>query len=197
MKINLDLQFKGVRNYLHGSDLYDHSQNSMREMLGDGFIKKIAFRGFAKTKSFLIVNHSPPLSYFGEGEFQMSDKSLVKFWLCETGEEVTFRYQFDEDGIITLASINLSTRSIMLSNRSQYLPIEEIIALTKAINYKITPTIKGKWVFAQLELNQCLPYEFTSLEIKIKSLIPARFSVNQIIIDGKLLGQINFSVGNP
>src|SRR5690606_38600721 len=103
------------------------------------------------------------------------------FWLIATTEPVSERYPFDEDAITCHAQIDGKT--IAARNTAQYSVIEQIIALTKALNYSLNPDVNGKWVFGQLRLKEALPAAVEHLLIRQKTLLGGRFSTQEITLD--------------
>ena len=79
--------------------------------------------------------------------------------------------------------------------RSKFTPIEDVIVLTKHLNYAMSRILKGNWLFGQLDLTEPLIDNYRSLEIKMKYLIEGKFSVNDILIDGRTIGSIRFIMG--
>ena len=59
----------------------------------------------------------------------------------------------------------------------------------------MSPITIGIWLFGQLDLIEPLADNYLSLEIKMKHLIDGKFSVNDILIDGRMIGSIRFIVG--
>ncbi|MCT7655661.1 ketoacyl-ACP synthase III [Oceanimonas sp. NS1] len=116
-----------------------------------------------------------------------------KFWVVEESRAVIGRYPFDEDGLVEPAIIEGNT--IKITSLNQYNTIENVVALTKRINYKLSPDVDGKWVFGQVELIQKLPERFSTLEIVRVSERANKFSCNAIKIDGNEIGEIRFIVG--
>ena len=98
------------------------------------------------------------------------------FWIVESLAPVTRRYRFDE--ALLVAPGVRDREEIVLEKRSIHTPIEQIIALTKRLNYELTPDIDGKWVFAQSNLNCALPDKYSSLRVRRVNEIADRFSVN-------------------
>ena len=91
----------------------------------------------------------------------------------------------------------IDDEQIVLEIRSAFSPIEELIALTKRLNYELTPDIDGKWVFGQMNLKCGLPDEYSQLRITRNCIVSGRFSVNDIKFDSKHVGDIRFIVGTP
>jgi predicted RNA-binding protein with PUA domain len=72
-----------------------------------------------------------------------------------------------------------------------------VIALTKVLNYRLATPKQGKWVFGKIELSQSLPEIRKFITVTRTKAIPGRFSVNEIVIDGGIVGAIQFIVGTP
>ncbi|MFZ5573400.1 MAG: hypothetical protein ACOZF0_23605 [Thermodesulfobacteriota bacterium] len=105
------------------------------------------------------------------------------------------RYEFIESEI-TSAAIDGKNR-IRLEIKTGYTPIEEVIALTKSLSYRLVPDISGKWLFAQLDLTHPFKKERKNLAIVQKSVLAKRFSDNEIFQDDEYAGNIRFIVGEP
>jgi len=129
-----------------------------------------------------------------QGRASHADKDR-SFWIVESQQPATGRYDFDEDSVVAPAVRD--GEEIVLEKRSNYTPIEEVIALTKRLSYELSPDIDGKWVFGQLNLSCALPNDYSSLRISRVSEIAGRFSVNNIFVDNHNVGDIRFIVGSP
>lgn len=194
----LQLQFKGDRKYLHGSDMYNTITQRMSAFTKDptAYVNKIIFRQLARHDCDLWLE-SPEKSsrLIANGTCRLRDDSTLPFWLIESERQVVGRYEFDEDAISSPAE--LDDRFIVLTKRTQYSPIEEIIALNKALNYRLMPKVPGKWLFGQLTLQKALYRDYQKIKIIMRSAISGRFSVSDIEIDEKMVGEIRFVVGQP
>lgn len=199
MEKHLELKFKGERKYLHGSDFFNTLTQLSTELLGEaGFVEKLAFKSFAKNACVLIDSKPSDETFVAHIRLKSNTRALRKeYWIQETSDSVTESYVFDEDSLVAPANIDLDSQSIILKERSSFSPIEEIIALTKSLNYKVSPSISGKWVFGQLDLLKPLRDDYQVLHIEMKSLIKNRFSVNEIKLDDDSVGTMRFIVGSP
>jgi hypothetical protein len=121
----------------------------------------------------------------------------VEVWIFETTNPVTSRRPFEEATLLAHAILGQDGCSARLPDRTGFSPIEEVIALTKYLNYAVSPMVNGKWVFGQLDLVEPLPKDYRELEIRLKSLLGGRFSVNEILADDRAIGIIRFIVGTP
>ena len=190
-------QFKGNRQYLHGTDFYRFSQQQLATSCPDfSHISSLSFRSFATHQcslSLTIPGEADISPCKGEAMTQTGEK--VPFWWLQTDEPVTERYAFDEERAVHGAIINDVKESISTAVQYEYSTIEMVVALTKALHYAFAPNVEGKWVFAQLNTAAALPDSYSSLQICLKNYIPNRFSVSQVLINGAEIGTIRFIVG--
>ena len=197
----LTLRYKGSRDYLHGSDFFNVLMDIKEEITGysGSFVDRLTFRHYAR-KMCEITNTQPNDSNNVVGQVRYTvphDKSHIKFWLVETDKPVTDRYPFDETVILDEINLDQEKRSAVLAQRSVYTPIEDVIVLTKHLNYAISPISSGNWLFGQMDLTEPLTEHYQSLEIQMKNLIEEKFSVSDILIDGRQIGTIRFIMGAP
>lgn len=201
MRKLLTLSYKGAREYLHGSDFFNTLTTVAAEVTGnsDAFVDRLTFRRFARKACEVTTVQPDDLSkVIGQVRFRIPENSsCLDAWLVETDVSVTDRRPFDEDMLLTHASLDMNERSACLPSRSVYTPIEDVIALTKYLNYAISPDVAGKWVFGQLDLAEPLTGNYKVLVIQMKNLITGRFSANDIFVDGHRIGSMRFIVGAP
>lgn len=196
----LPLSFKGDRKYLQGGDIYNAVSNIAAELIGvpGAFVEWIAFRRFARMSCEVSIE--PPIEQsqiVSQARVRAPGTGSLDVWLVETTIPVTSRRPFDEAQLLAKASLGPDGRSASLPERSVYSPIEDVIALTKHLNYAVSPVVNGKWVFGQLDLAEPLSGDYRRLKIRLKQMIGGRFSVNEIIVDGHNIGTISFIVGDP
>lgn len=195
--LKLDLKYKGSRNYLQGGDFFDAITSALFDETGDGALKKLCFKSFARNQCRLVLEKRPGKSEYqiGNGIWLKSDGEEIKFWIVESDEPVLSRYPFDEDELIAPSRIVGNVITLAAGNR--YSAIENIVALTKKLNYALTPDINGKWVFGQIEMLKPMPTDFSEIEIIRSSERKGVFSCNQVAIDNEHVGEIRFIVGQP
>lgn len=194
----LNLQFKGDRNYLHGSDMYNTVTRLVSVFANDpsAYVNKIIFRHLARLDCNLLME--PPVEsihLIANGTYRLADGSDAPYWVVESERPVGGRYAFDEDAIVSSALFD--DRLILMTQRTAYSPIEEIIALNKALNYRLMPKVPGKWLFGQLTLKHALHKDYQKIKISMRSAIKGQYSVSDIDIDEKPAGEIRFVVGQP
>ncbi|RBO85743.1 hypothetical protein [Marinomonas aquiplantarum] len=193
----LEMQYKGNRSYLHGTDFFSKITTGLANGLGAGSIRKLSFKSFAKNQCDLALNDRPSKDQHvvGNGIWRKSSDEEIRFWIVETDVPVVSRYPFDEDGLIAPSFIE--DRTITLNIDNDYSAIENIVAMTKKLNYALSPDINGKWVFGQIDMLKSMPDSFDQIIITRKSERKGMFSCNQILIDKEHVGEIRFIVGDP
>jgi len=195
----LPLKFKGTRDYLHGSDFFNALTAIGEELTCHAgcFIDRLVLRRYARNLCQVTANKPDDADkLIGQVRYVHStSESGVDYFLVETNQPISERYSYDESLIEKMIDLNRELRSAVLSEPSGYTTIEDVIVLTKYLNNAISPVIEGKWLFGQLTLDESLPDSYVSLEIQMRNLFEAKFSVSNIFVDGLKIGTIKFIVG--
>jgi len=195
----LEIPYKGARDYLHGTDFFSELSALADEITEqDGsYIERLTFRSVArKMCKISLTKPDEHKKVIGQVRYRTKrNNGHVDGWLIESEVTVLSRYEFDEAVITDSASLDKEGRSATLHSGSGYAPIEDIIILTKYLNYSISPITSGKWLFGQIDLLESLSSDYQLLEIRMTSLIAHKFSVSDIFIDGRKIGMIRFIVG--
>lgn len=201
MKKLLPLSYKGSRQYIQGGDIFNALTDSSSEITNQDkvFINRLVFRRYARHACELTIERPENMeTVVGQVRFRSwSDGTLIDGWIVEKAIPVSDRQAFDESLLLAAATLDQEGRSASLPDRSMYTPIEDVIALTKHLNYSVSPQVRGNWLFGQLDLLEPLNDNYRTLEIKIKNMIVNKFSVNDILLDGRRIGTIRFIVGTP
>jgi hypothetical protein len=193
--IQLNLKYKGSRTYLHGSDIYNAIVEELSGRLG-GYPARLVFKHFARNQvELLLESPESTANVIGSGLWRMADENIERFWIRETDAPVTDSYPFEEDAITSTAHIE--GQSIRAGHTNPYTVIENIIALTKKLNYALSPDVNGKWLFGQIDLKQALPAEWDSIQIERTICVGTSFSRNRIVVDETDCGEIRFIGGEP
>lgn len=196
MNLILNTSFKGNRKYLQGGDLFNSVNSFLENKFSNNniYIKNLKFNRFTYTAVSISFQNENPQDRIAEGEF-IVDGELNKFYLQKTNVSPKDRVDFDEESMIKRACFE--GVQAKLSVPLEFSAIEVIVSLTKALNYKLESPKSGKWVFGRVDLFSGLPKINSNLIIRNIKNISGRFSINEIIIDGILVGNIQFVVGEP
>jgi len=197
---NLHIPYKGSRTYLHGTSFFDEVERVNIEMnfFPNLFLEKMIFRRFSSNQCILSLKNPIDFSVVvAQGCYSSLDRSVKEeFWILEGMSKTTERIPYDEDCLLAGAAICLDSKSIHrhgLVNSGT--TIEEIVAFTKYLHNAVAAPIVGKWLFAQIELNQKLPEIFKSIEIRLAKMIANKFSTSLVFLDGINVGSIRFIIG--
>lgn len=195
----LTLQFKGGRNYLHGTDFFEALASHSRELVGE------AIEEFSMT-IHRIVRHQPDLVWSGIGRHPppRSATAAVEFaasgpegafsgWLEETSRSVSGRYPYDEDALGTCCE--LRQNSIACSVQHGFSPIEAIVAANKLLHQHLFRSVGGRWMFTKLVLRRWLRNsDSAALELVLLGHLHKRLTRSEIRSGGEMIGLIFFSV---
>jgi len=191
----LQLKYKGARTYLHGSDIFNALEDSL-SVSDAGYLSKLVFKRFARNQiAILMEEPADTRNVLGTALWKSDSGEEKRLWLTETDVAVTESYPFDEEAILAHAAVD--DQHIQLTVPNAYSLIENIIALTKKLNYALSPQVNGKWLFGQLDLQQKLPKSWESLCIDRTICVANSFSRNRILIDDQHYGEIRFIGGQP
>jgi hypothetical protein len=186
---NLDLSFKGVRDYLHGTDIFD----KLVELSGAEKdiklrINKIIRNGLVALPGIARGDQNTPLSAM----FSFEDDGGQKFIGLREDPAIKIldRYPYDEDVISTAA--HLGDQTITLDIDSEHSFIELIVILNKTLLTKVLAQNTRKWMFTRVEIDN-LPRQLDKITMKYSDSIGARLVKSSIAVNGDHIGHIYFS----
>lgn len=193
----LALQFKGSRDYLHGTDFYE-------AIVGTAAAEK----GLADAAVKLSIHHLSRRQvalHWQDGKAARPSDAAVVFrlaapgaapvegWLSETETPVEGRYPYNEDEAVSPARVEGET--IKFAQKTAYKPIEILVAMTKRLHYTVMPTSAGKWMFTRLELDRRLQSRDTdALTVRLTNRLGQRLTKSEVQVSGRRIGDIYFSV---
>lgn len=198
-EVKLDFLYKGERNYVHGTDMYEKVVGFI------GTVKPEALSGSLNMVIHDIIycqckllysewtsEISKPENSKAELIF-ISDKSQTIVWLVETESLVVERYKYCEEDIFDKCSITGET--ITIDGATPYLAIEVLVAMNKFLHTSLFPNVDGKWFFTRLALNRLLhPDDTKCFSLKLVHNLWNRLTKSQVISSGQILGNIYFSL---
>lgn len=194
-ELNLDFCFKGNRNYIHGTDIY----NNVSQYLDNNEIQistiDLSFHGVAKTN--LKISDSRPFDdSFVKFVFKYTDKTESKIVLygIENDKKVECRYEYPEDDICSLSELNLEKQEVTLKKDSSFTFIENTVAINKYLLDNIFSDVKGKWYFTRLQIRQIPKNTIYPLKLVFKANFNFKLTKTEILINDESIGFIYFSL---
>lgn len=193
MAVILNFEFKGARNYIQGGDFVNRVDAYLRK--NDlGRLIRVVFRSFTRNQCELHLSMPPAgLHVIADGRFAKADGSIHPFWLVETVEPVIGRNDYNEELITAQARID--GNRVSMESPTPFTLIENVIAITKMLSYRLTPDVDGKWVFGQLSLIEPLPDSHERIVVEQKASLAGKFSNNAMHVDDRYIGDMRFIVG--
>jgi hypothetical protein len=192
-KYSLEFCFKGSRNYVHGTDIFNKVIKQLKnEMLN----KKIdlSFHGIART-NIDLVNEKPEnkeLIKFAIKFINKDNKKEVMYGI-ENGKKIECRYEYPEENIYNLSNLNLEKKEVVLNKDTSFSFIENIVALNKYLLVNLFSNANGKWYFTRLQLKENIDSNYP-LKLILKGSFNLKLTKTEIFVDNKSVGFIYFSL---
>lgn len=188
-KFALDLSFKGERDYLHGTDIIQGINDSIRS--SGGVIQKISFRKKARRQVVLTIHsdNMPDEEHVAEGLISFGE-SVRQFFVQETDILVTKNYPYDEERLAD--SSVLLEGEITISSIPGYSVIEMIVAATKCLAQGLSEPNGKRWMFARLDFFQEMPKTCSNVRVLKCAFARERFLRGKVEIDSIYHGDILF-----
>ena len=193
----IEFRFKGRRDYIHGTDMFNAMLDTCRSV---GELRNIRFSVHefvhAPVCRLWIANSKDEVSGVDgvRARCQIEVNGSVH-WMALTelgGDQLTGgRYEYDEDGIVSLCRI--SEDGISLIHESPYTFIENIVAMNKHMHQQMFPEAPGKWIFTRVDLDQDCDAK-ANLSLKFRHNMNFRLTKSDILVDGQKIGDLYFSL---
>ncbi|MBB1624655.1 hypothetical protein [Achromobacter sp. UMC71] len=198
MHKDLDLSFKGNRNYLHGTDIFDTLLAWLYEQ-GFETVEGLDLSFHQIATSALRAELDPPEASEHRDAAVLSFKSQGlrhRIHLRETAAPVLGRRPYPEDRLVAGANIDLSAQTIIVENcLPGYSAIEYWVALTKALHLRALPDAAGKWLFVRARLPELGgPLECIRPAVQLVSNYQGKLTRSEVSLDGRKFGDIYFSL---
>lgn len=197
MKVKqIEFLFKGKRNYIHGSDIF----NTIISTYSGNIISNIRFtlHDFVRTPfcQLHLADNKNTLNTIQNirARFQY-DENGITHWLALTeatdDKTSTGRYDYDEDQLISL--YRMGNESIFLTEQSPFTFIETILAMNKYMHQQLFPEAIGKWIFTRIDLDTRYD-ERKNLALHFKHNMNYRLTKCDIMVNGNKVGDLYFSL---
>lgn len=192
----IEFQFKGTRNYIHGTDMF----NAMISAHLNTVVNNIRFavHGFVHTPicQLHMADSKEALNEVQDIRARCQfDANGSTHWLVLTQAEGDAssggRYDYDEEQLIALCRIENET--ISLAQHSPFTFIENIVAMNKHMHQQLFPEVVGKWIFTRIDLDADYD-ERENLALHFKHNMNYRLTKSDILVNGNKVGDIYFSL---
>lgn len=192
-----ELKFKGSRKYLHSTDFYTWFSTAVCNT--NQIVTKLVFKQLIHRQCQVLLGQVQDVAEKDiVGTVELFDKNTqekTRGLIVETNTSVDESYPFDEDKLVKDVEIISSQQQATAFYRNDCTTVELVVALTKKLHNTLFSLNKGKWLVGQLNFCDELPIVYESLSIKTTRMMQNKFSINDVIIDGKRFGTVQFIVG--
>lgn len=191
----LDLKYKGARDYLHGTDIFNEVLTWLSTQRVEVKDIDFAFHRLAANQLKAVLGALPEGTEPAAVCAFTSEGVREKVHLVETDRVVTERYPFPEDEIVNSMEIDLAGRKAVLHGETPYSDIELWVAMTKALHYKAFPQLKGKWLFVRGRFPQYVRHSPSQERtLVIAASFNDKLTRSEAMLDGIKVGEIYFSI---
>lgn len=180
-----NFQFKGNRNYLHVTDIYNSliKKKKLKNI-------KISFKKMIKNQPKIIKSNQR--NYVKSANClveYVSDKKIQRVVLKDTKKKIVSRYSYDEKLLYPYFKIKKTTASCNLS--TELTSFEVLVALNKFFNISNVNSIR--WYFSRLNIvTQFDEKLLKKFSIKLKRNILNKFTTVIISQNKKKIGEMDF-----
>jgi len=189
--VPLDLNFKGERTYLHGTDMIDAVLAFFPGLKDISVrIQKIATRQLAAMVLNEPVSRRDDMTALIRGRL---NENKVSVGMLEMSDgEPPGRYAYDDSKVIADAAVDPKSRFAEIRRNRDFSTIEHCVTLQKALLVRCFPDADIHWYFTRLEVSG-LPAEFEVLSLRVTQALGRKLVRSAIALDGTELGDIYFS----
>jgi len=195
---DLELFFKGDRDYLHGTTLFDSVMKWITDTYQNKTITKVdaSFHHLVQRQVSLydtpVEDDDKPVGIFSF----IVDGERKKLYLYETDTPVRDRIAFSEEQISEQIQIDFSKQQATLHPLQGFSNIEHWVFMTKELHYKLYPELDGKWLFvrAQFPIYQQEMLPAQELVVRVLSNFQNKLTRSGLFVNDQKAGEIYFSL---
>lgn len=189
----LPARFKGGRDYIHGTDLFDAAQaviTDVTQQPAPNF--EIAFNAMATKGVTLLLDAPAQAKPCGTGVYWEGAEKR-KFWLVVDERGVDDLVPYPEELVTTSMDIDGETATATVAPDVAFSNIEIWVPMIKALHVHLFPEAEGKWVFVRAQLKNYTPERGTGqFEVALASRVGQKITRNEVSLDGQKVGDIFF-----
>lgn len=192
--VPLMLKFKGDRDYIHGTDIYNGVLDCLKAINEEPLDIDFSFHKIARHQLEVYFNGHPgggkPVarcSYISQGI-----RRIVS--IAESTNTVVERYFSDEESYVAGLELCTAEKKCTLFTPSQGSDIEVWVAMTKVLHNQIYRNNIGKWFFVRAKFsNYKKKTEYSQRIVVNLAAIGNKLTRSKLIQDGDDVGEIYFS----
>ena len=197
-----DLCFKGSRDYVHGTSLYEAILDGAARTASksvDGLVR-IDIRGLLRNQGNFHFQtrdelHEAPASITASFSVGCGDR-IVKGWVTDARNRVVRRVPYDES--LIWEALTMNENRIWLHGTPPFDPIEICAAMAVRLHNHLAPPKKGKkWLLSRIEFDHgIVSGDLKGLALKHLQTIANCFTKTEVRNSQGVFGFLYFSLGS-
>lgn len=201
MRRGLEFALKGERAYVQGPDMVEAA---MREALGAAPPASAANLVFVMHRLTgqnleMIVDEEAPAGAAPVAHFRFeADAAPRRGVLVERADRPAGRRPYDEAPLRERCRVDADAKVIALQGVSPLMPLETLVAMTKALHQAVYPPRPGQWLFVRLDAPRWPLEAAEGAEVRLESGVGTRLTKSSAHRGGgALTAWIYFSFREP
>ncbi|MFD1007297.1 hypothetical protein [Oceanisphaera ostreae] len=186
----LKFVFKGSRNYVHGTSLFNALEHAAEQRgLPEGKIN-VSFKKMIHNPLCTLEERMPNTDDSVAAKIISSDGVIIALCINEAADVgITVRQEFDEPEVCRGAV--LGENSIVQENPHHQDRIELLVSLCKKMHQAFIDDTK-KWVFSRYDGQFPIPSPH-KVELRITKQVGTRLTCSDVLVNDKKIGDMYFS----
>lgn len=191
------LQFKGNRNYLHGSDILPACLQVLEKEYPGHDISGIDIAFHQLSKTALTISTSLVAEPDANVQLTCNIGGLKeKFVLLEDQRKIVNRVEYREDAIVAATKIDVDMGTATSAQDIPFTNIERWIAMTKTLHGALYPKAAGRWYFVRGKFKHYQDNydDVVRHQVVVQANFNDKLTRSALLISGQRLGDIFFSL---
>ena len=193
-RIALDTPFRGNRNYIHSTSIYNQLQVHINEFVGkNAWIRQLKLNQFFDTQCYATTNLDENDQQVGNFSVQIIDSIIQGFIVADPSIAISSREEFDEGYICSKAT--MLDEGVENEWQVKVPFIDQCVSLTKYFHNELYPLESKKWIYTRLTMQEDTTHlNPKKITIKLNRKLGNRITQSSIFFDEEKCGVIEFSV---
>lgn len=192
---DLDFCFKGERDYVHGSDIFNKLSDFLQYAGIENYSIDLSIHGISRSNLMVTTKKPNDLSSI-KFALKLAGENGLKgnFYGVENGKQIDCRYAYPEEIIVEKIQSGEYEFEAELNESSSFTFIENLLVLNKFLVNRIISNQTGKWYFTKLQLKKNISNDFLSLKLVFKNNFNYKFTKTEIFVNSESVGFVYFSL---
>lgn len=197
LKENLNLCFKGERDYIYASDVFAKTSDILKKHFPNKTIQHIDFSTHKKAHhdiEMLLVEQSENRKENLHAIYNFEvDAKKYSVQLQETDIEISCKTEYDEQSLFNSFELDTENKIITTNKQYDYSLMDVITSLNKMLLNNLFDENKKGWLSVRTKMDSLPLNNYEKLQVNFIKNFANRYFQSNIIIDNNVIGQIFFT----